>query len=297
MVSEEPARPRVTVIIATYNWATVLPYSIGSVLDQTFRDFELLVIGDGCTDESEQVVAAIADPRVHWINLPENSGNQAGPNNEGLRRARGDIVAHLGHDDLWLPRHLEHLVGAIDAGATVAHGRVLVVGPHDVEERPLPGWEYRPGRWIAPTSVAYRRDAALGIGGWSRQLSDGDVAPEEHTVRWTPEGELWQRLSTQHGPPVPVERVTCVKLPAILRRNVYRMRPSDEQALWLTRIRATDDAEREILAFETDRQGASLHERALRSLRYRARKIGRRLDPRTHEQQLRSIRRRKGLDT
>ena len=109
-------------IIATYNWATVLPYSIGSVLDQTFTDFELLVIGDGCTDESEQVVAAIADPRVHWINLPTNTGNQAGPNNEGLRRARGDIVAHLGHDDLWLPRHLEHLVAAIDAGAAVAHG-------------------------------------------------------------------------------------------------------------------------------------------------------------------------------
>jgi len=44
------AAPRVTVIMATYNWATVLPYSIGSVLDQTFTDFELLVIGDGCTD-------------------------------------------------------------------------------------------------------------------------------------------------------------------------------------------------------------------------------------------------------
>ncbi|HYC91914.1 MAG TPA: glycosyltransferase [Thermoanaerobaculia bacterium] len=40
--------PRVTVIMATYNWSTVLPYSIGSVLAQTFTDFELLVIGDGC---------------------------------------------------------------------------------------------------------------------------------------------------------------------------------------------------------------------------------------------------------
>src|ERR1041384_1641145 len=49
--------PRVTVIIPPYNWSTVLPYSIGSVLDQTFTDFELLVIGDGCTDDSEAVVA------------------------------------------------------------------------------------------------------------------------------------------------------------------------------------------------------------------------------------------------
>ena len=71
--------PRVSVIIATYNWATVLPYSIGSVLDQTFTDFELLVVGDGCTDESADVVASFQDPRVHWVNLPRNTGHQAGP--------------------------------------------------------------------------------------------------------------------------------------------------------------------------------------------------------------------------
>src|SRR5262249_29306735 len=45
--------PQVTVIIPTYNWSAVLPYSIGSALRQTFSDFELLVIGDGCTDDSE----------------------------------------------------------------------------------------------------------------------------------------------------------------------------------------------------------------------------------------------------
>lgn len=45
--------PHVTVIIATYNWSNVLPYAIGSVLGQTMQDFELLVVGDGCTDDSE----------------------------------------------------------------------------------------------------------------------------------------------------------------------------------------------------------------------------------------------------
>ena len=288
-------QPRVTAIIATYNWATVLPYSIGSVLSQTFTDFELLVIGDGCTDESERVVAAVADPRVQWINLPVNSGNQAGPNNEGLRRARGEIVAHLGHDDLWLPRHLEHLVAAIDAGATVAHGRVLMVGPHTVRAQPKPGWQYRPGRWVAPTSVGYRRDAVLGVGGWPRQ-SDEKLLPEERTVFWSGEGQLWQRLAIEYGPPVAVDRLTCVKFPAIERRNVYRKRPSHEQALWQTRIRASDDPERELLAFETDYGAGSLRTRAMRSLRYRAFWFGRRLDPRTHEQKVRRIRRRKGLD-
>src|SRR3954469_5228985 len=106
--------PRVTVIIATYNWSNVLPYSIGSVLRQTFTDFELLVVGDGCTDDSEQVVASIDDPRVRWINLSANTRHQSGPNNEGLRQARGMLIAYLGHDDLWLPHHLEAHIKAIE---------------------------------------------------------------------------------------------------------------------------------------------------------------------------------------
>jgi cellulose synthase/poly-beta-1,6-N-acetylglucosamine synthase-like glycosyltransferase len=65
--------PRVSVIIATYNWSSVLPYSIGSVLQQTMEDFEILVVGDRCTDDSEAVVAAIGDPRIRWINLPANA--------------------------------------------------------------------------------------------------------------------------------------------------------------------------------------------------------------------------------
>src|SRR5438046_2082830 len=95
--------PAVTIIIPTFNWSSVLPFSIGSALRQSFDDFELLVVGDGCTDDSEDVVAATSDPRVRWINLPANVGQQAGPNTEGLRQARGRLVAYLGHDDLCFP--------------------------------------------------------------------------------------------------------------------------------------------------------------------------------------------------
>jgi glycosyltransferase involved in cell wall biosynthesis len=75
--------PLLTIIIPTFNWSTVLPYSIGSVLRQTFSDFEVLVVGDGCTDDSEAVVKAVGDKRVRWINLPANTGHQSGPNKEG----------------------------------------------------------------------------------------------------------------------------------------------------------------------------------------------------------------------
>jgi len=68
---------QVTVLLPTYNWSNVLRYAIASVLRQTFTDFELLVIGDGCTDDSEAVTAEAGDPRVRWINLPANSGHQS----------------------------------------------------------------------------------------------------------------------------------------------------------------------------------------------------------------------------
>src|SRR4029078_7901504 len=110
-----------TVIMATFNQSQVLPYSIGSVIDQTWTDWELLVIRDGGTDDSGRVVAAIGDPRVRWIDLQPGTGHQYGPNNEGLRQARGEIVAYLGHDDLWLPHHLSLAVHAIDTGADFVH--------------------------------------------------------------------------------------------------------------------------------------------------------------------------------
>src|SRR6266436_1644596 len=119
--------PSVTVIIATYHWSSVLPYSIGSVLRQTFTDFEVLVVGDGCTDESEAVVRGVGDPRVKWINLPTNTGHQSEPNNEGLRQARGQFIAYLGHDDLWLPHHLSCLISALKQGADLAYGLNLYV--------------------------------------------------------------------------------------------------------------------------------------------------------------------------
>src|SRR3954454_13925046 len=148
--------PRVTVIIATYNWSSVLPYSIGSVLRQTMQDFEILVAGDGCTDDSEQVVAAIRDPRIHWFNLPANTRHQSAPNNEGLRQARGEIIAYLGHDDLWLPHHLQAHVAALDAtGADLASSICTLVAPDGSFWAAIPSPR---NEWFSfPTCITHRR--------------------------------------------------------------------------------------------------------------------------------------------
>jgi glycosyltransferase involved in cell wall biosynthesis len=215
--------PAVTIIIATYNWSTVLPYSIASALEQTFSDFELLVIGDGCTDDSEQVVAAIEDPRVRWINLPVRFGHQSGPNNEGIRQAQGKYIAYLGHDDLWLPHHLAVLVAALDAGADVAHSMLSIVEPDG---------SVAPGS-LPPTSVAHRRSMMDVIGEW------GDY----RKLIVVPEQDLWARATSAGMRFTFVRRLTAIKLGASTRRNVYKDRPCHEQAAWLARIRSEPDLE------------------------------------------------------
>jgi glycosyltransferase involved in cell wall biosynthesis len=108
-------KPLVTVVIATYNRANTLKYAIESVLWQTFTNFEVWIVGDCCTDHTEEVVKSFSnDTRINWYNLPKNSGYQSKPNNEGIKRAKGRYIAYLNHDDIWLPNHLEALVNHIE---------------------------------------------------------------------------------------------------------------------------------------------------------------------------------------
>ena len=65
---------------------------------QTYSDWELLVVGDSCTDDTEEVVAQFGDARIHYRNLQENCGDQSGPNNAALRMATGRYLAYLNHD-------------------------------------------------------------------------------------------------------------------------------------------------------------------------------------------------------
>lgn len=123
--------PRVTVITAAYNCSRALAVTIQAVLAQTFQDFEYRVVGDACTDDSESVVRRFADSRLHWTNLPRNSGSQSAPNNEGLRQARGEYIAYVGQDDLWWPDHLERMLAHIESsGADLVHAVGAYMAPH-----------------------------------------------------------------------------------------------------------------------------------------------------------------------
>ena len=92
----------VSVILPTYNRATLLSRSIGSVLVQTFEDLELIVVDDGSRDDTADVVKAIGDPRVRYVPLGRNRGLSAA-RNAGLAESRGEFLAFQDSDDEWHP--------------------------------------------------------------------------------------------------------------------------------------------------------------------------------------------------
>lgn len=106
--------PAISVITATYNRSNVLRFAIESLCRNTFQDWEQIVVGDACTDDTAEVVASFNDPRIRFVNLPQNCGEQSGPNNAGFALARGQRIAYLNHDDLWLPDHLSGLMAHMD---------------------------------------------------------------------------------------------------------------------------------------------------------------------------------------
>lgn len=101
--------PKVSIIIPTYNSSRFIKRTIGSVLAQTFRDWELIIVDDCSRDSTELAVREFAkfDKRIKFIKTPENSGGPATPKNIGLENAVGEYVAFLDHDDEWFPEKLE----------------------------------------------------------------------------------------------------------------------------------------------------------------------------------------------
>jgi hypothetical protein len=241
--------PRVSAIIPTYNWSEALRFSIQSVLRQTLRDFELLVIGDACTDDSAEVAASFGDPRVRWHNLASNSGSQAGPNNAGLQMARGEYVAYLGHDDLWHPTHLAALVEALDrSGADLGYAVTILYGPPGSGIRGVSGLELPqaggpggPGgrlRFTPPSSVLHRRDLVARIGPWK----------DHRTIRLPHDHEFLLRAWEHRQSFALSGRVSVFKFPASWRPDVYRTRSTEEQSELLGRMAAEPDfLERELL--------------------------------------------------
>jgi glycosyltransferase involved in cell wall biosynthesis len=231
----DPSSPLVSVIVPTYNSSRTLRSAVASVLRQEMSDLELLVVGDGCTDDSAEVVAAAADGRARWTNLPANSGGPSRPRNEGLQLARGRLVAYLGHDDLWFPWHLSALVAAIEQhGADLVSSLGIYLEPRGASTAfGFPPHRRTPAP-LSPSTWLHRKGLDLS---WPEQL------------QWGHEVFVADRLLEQGARAVQVNDVTTIKFPAPSWRG-YAPDAAAPQAAALAAIAADPRGYRERLLLD-----------------------------------------------
>lgn len=176
--SGNPA-PTVSVIIAAYNACRTLPETLESLLGQTLKDFEAIVVDDGSTDTTAAIGAAIGDHRVRSISQP-NAGVSAA-RNRGAADARGEFLSFLDSDDVWMPEKLACEVAALRANpdAGLAYSWTRFIDPYG---KPLAGTVTATAEgWVRDqlllgcflsngSSIMVRRDAFEAVGGYERTL-------------------------------------------------------------------------------------------------------------------------------
>ena len=114
------ATPRVTVVTSAYNAEAIIEPTVRSVLRQTFRDFEYVIVNDGSHDRTAEIIRRLmaADPRIRLID--QDNRGLAAARNRVIRESQGSYVALLDHDDLWHPEKLALQVSLLDAHPDVA---------------------------------------------------------------------------------------------------------------------------------------------------------------------------------
>jgi glycosyltransferase involved in cell wall biosynthesis len=189
------SRPRVTVLLPVHNGARFLRASIDSVFEQTFRDFELLVIEDASTDETPSILASYGDERLRVLRNEGNLGLTP-TLNRGLREARGEYIARQDADDLCDPRRLAVQVGYLDAHPPIA---LLGSGYRRIDEA---------GREIGirkvPTDALSIRWRLLFLNAFPhnsimlRSSILAEVGTYDESFPYGEDYELWSRIARTH---------------------------------------------------------------------------------------------------
>jgi glycosyltransferase involved in cell wall biosynthesis len=171
-------KPRITVVIPCYNAAPFLRATLASALRQTYPPLEVLVIDDGSTDDSAAIAGSYGPPvRV----IPQTNQGESVARNRGIEEARGDWIAFLDADDLWLPQKLEKQVAAIQEDAVCIHTNYGNFGTRrgicDLSK--IPATErYRLERFLLrfsplqPSSLMVRRSLPARFPTWTQYAED-----------------------------------------------------------------------------------------------------------------------------
>ena len=186
--------PLVSIVIPTYNHAPMLQRALATVVEQTYQNWNAIVVNNFSTDNTLEVVTAFNDPRIQCVNF-RNNGVIGASRNEGISLATGKYVAFLDSDDTWFPTKLEKCVEILESGSDlVCHAeywidesgksRLVAYGPSEAATHH--NLIYNGNR--ISTSATVVRTALL------KEVHGFDVSPE---LISTEDYDLWIRLAAK----------------------------------------------------------------------------------------------------
>ncbi|NMF87370.1 glycosyltransferase [Aromatoleum petrolei] len=215
--------PTVSVIIPTWNAAWCIRRAIDSVFAQAYRDFELIVVDDGSTDDTAVVLGTYGGQLKV---VTKSNGGMSSARNAGIREARGHYLAFLDADDRWLPYKLARQVAMLDRHPDLAFCAAVATF-EDLQGRTLGEWRGARGQ---PADVAevFENHAAVA-GGASAVLARRDLVARlggfDETLAGAEDTDLWIRLAA-HGGFVCIDEplVVVLRRPDSVSRNFEAMR-------------------------------------------------------------------------
>lgn len=179
-------KPIISVIITTYNRYARLKKAIRSVLNQTFKDYEIIIVDDASTDKTaavvENITRAHSQTEIKYIRRESNWGCHSRPKNDGILAARGQYVAYLDDDNLWYKDHLQALYKEItrEPKVDMVYGdrRLIQEGLGGLIKKQLPDpitVDWHPGilaqlNYIDTSDVLMTRESVMAVGGWDEGL-------------------------------------------------------------------------------------------------------------------------------
>jgi glycosyltransferase involved in cell wall biosynthesis len=236
--------PQVSVIIPTYNRGWVIKDAIESVLAQDFKDFELIVVDDGSTDHTPEILISYQkDVRI----IRQNNQGVSAARNRGIETASGRFIAFLDSDDLWLPQKLSHQVEFFNAtpGALICQTEEIWIR-NDIRVNPkkrhkkLSGMIFEPSLalcLISPSAVMLQRKLFDKVGIFDEKLP----ACEDF--------DLWLRISCRYP-------VYLIDIPLIIKRGGHGDQLSRKPGLDKFRIQAIKKIIESNLLSESQRKAA-----------------------------------------
>lgn len=255
---------RVSIITATYNRSDVLRCAIESVRAQTYRDWEYVIVGDACTDNTAGIVAEFRDPKIRFVNRETNCGEQSAPNNDGFRLASGRLIAYLNHDDLWFRCHLEGLVTFIEqTGADLVYSIPFSIDRNGLTFCGVTNAElrYDPTHLIPASLWLARRELIEELGGWRSATAIHASMPSQDLLT-----RAWQRTKDLRCLP----RVTAIFLASGGRPKSFVNR-DDRQHRELLADMADSGFRERLLVDWSLRSARDLHQYSVRRAGLRAR--------------------------